>query len=78
MTKPLALTVGALRELLNDVPDETPVVIHADILDGDFVSVLRLESVGTSWSVEGGIQQVTLAAGLGDGETMRKPPLSRF
>ncbi|MGW3304703.1 hypothetical protein [Streptomyces rubiginosohelvolus] len=78
MTKPLALTVGALRELLNDVPDETPVVVHADILDGDFVSVLRLESVGTSWSVEDGIRQVTLAAGLGDGETMRKPPLSRF
>ncbi|MFD3883322.1 hypothetical protein [Streptomyces microflavus] len=78
MTKAFPLTVGALRHLLADVPDETPVVVHADILDGDFVSVLRLESVGTSWSVEGGIQQVILAAGLGDGETMRKPPLSRF
>ncbi|WP_329614348.1 hypothetical protein OG244_15020 [Streptomyces brevispora] len=78
MTKPFPLTVGALREMLADVADETPVVVHAEILDGDFVSVLRLESVGKAWSVEGGVQEVTLTAGLGDGRTMRKPPLSRF
>lgn len=78
MTKPFPLTVGALRELLADAADETPVVVHADTLDGDFVSVLRLESVGRTWTVEDGIQEVTLTAGLGDGRTMRKPPLSRF
>lgn len=77
MTKPNPLTVGDLRELLADAADDTPVVVHADILDGDYVSVLRLESVGRAWTAEG-IQEVTLAAGLGDGQTMRKPPLSRF
>lgn len=78
MTKPLPLTAGALRKLLADVADETPVVIHAEILDGEFVSVLRLESVGRTWSVEDGVQEVTLTAGLGNGKNMRKPPLSRF
>ncbi|WUW26976.1 hypothetical protein OG521_39695 (plasmid) [Streptomyces sp. NBC_01463] len=77
MTKPLPLTVGDLRQLLADATDETPVVVHADILDGDFVSVLRLESVGRAWTAEG-VQEVTLTAGLGEGQTMRKPPLSRF
>lgn len=77
MTKPMPLTVGDLRELLAAAEDETPVVVHAEILDGEFVSVLRLESVGRHWTVEG-VREVTLTAGLGDGQTMRKPPLSRF
>ncbi|MFD8803328.1 hypothetical protein [Streptomyces atroolivaceus] len=78
MTKPLALTAGALRQLIADVDDEAPVVVHAEILDGEFVSVLRLESVGTEWSADSGVQRVVLTAGLGEGETMRKPPLTRF
>ncbi|MCT2544299.1 hypothetical protein [Streptomyces atratus] len=78
MTKPLPLTVGALRELIADVDDAIPVVVHAEILEGEFVSVLRLESVGTDWKTEGGVQRVVLTAGLSEGETMRKPPLSRF
>ncbi|SEB29501.1 hypothetical protein SAMN04490357_0009 [Streptomyces misionensis] len=78
--KPHALTVGMLREMLADpaIEDATPVVIHAEILDGEYVSVLRLESVGTDWGVQDGVRQVVLTAGLGDGETMRKPPLSSF
>ncbi|GAA2964548.1 hypothetical protein [Kitasatospora cinereorecta] len=80
MTKPFPLTMGALREMLErtDIADDTPVVVHAEILDGEFVSVLRLESVGTAWSTENGVQKVVLTAGLGDGKTMRNPPLSRF
>lgn len=78
MTKPIALNVGELRALLADLDDDTPVVVHAEILDGEYVSVLRLESVGTSWSAEVGVHLVTLTAGLGDGKTIPKPPLARF
>ena len=45
---------------------------------GEYVSVLRLESIGTDWKRGDGGPRVVLTAGLSDGETMRKPPLSRF
>ncbi|MFC8010830.1 hypothetical protein [Streptomyces cinereoruber] len=83
MSKPFALTAGALRELLANpaIDDATPVVIQADILEGDFVSVLKLEFVGTDWTAGAGQRQATrvvLGAGLGDGTTIRKPALHRF
>ncbi|MFD6250349.1 hypothetical protein [Streptomyces roseolus] len=91
--EPLVMTVGHLRELLDlhGVADDLPVVIHADVLDGEYVSVLHLESVHVTSTIppgtvreeddrlpagHGHVTQVVLGAGLGDGRYTRKNPLS--
>ncbi|MFE5548339.1 hypothetical protein ACFQ71_31570 [Streptomyces sp. NPDC056534] len=65
-------------------------VIHADVLDGEFVSVLHLESVHFTSAIpqgtlreegatlpagHGHVTQVVLSAGLGDGRYTRKNSL---
>ncbi|MER5740456.1 hypothetical protein ABT117_32985 [Streptomyces sp. NPDC002262] len=86
------MTVGHLRELLelHDAADDLPVVIHADLLDGEFVSVLHLESVRFTSTIpedtvieegarlpagHGHVTQVVLGAGLGEGRYTRKNSL---
>ncbi|MFE9868768.1 hypothetical protein ACFYPZ_40120 [Streptomyces sp. NPDC005506] len=86
------MTVGALREALDlhGVADDLPVVIHAHILDGECVSVLRLESVHfTSTVPEGTVREehdsrpygyghvtrVVLSAGMSEGSYARKDEL---
>ncbi|MFC8795639.1 hypothetical protein [Streptomyces cinereoruber] len=92
--KPFVMTVGHLREVLDrhGVSDDLPVMIHADILDGEFVSVLRLESVHLTSDIlkptvreehdllpagHGHVTQLVLGAGFGNGRYTRKNPLSR-
>ncbi|MGA5499435.1 hypothetical protein ACPCSP_34570 [Streptomyces cinereoruber] len=92
--KPFVMTAGHLREVLDrhDVSDDLPVMIHADILDGEFISVLRLESVHLTSDIpkgtvreehdllpagHGHVTQLVLGAGLGNGWYTRKNPLSR-
>ncbi|WGP14358.1 hypothetical protein [Streptomyces sp. SH5] len=86
------LTVGNLREILDrhGVTDDSPIVIHADILDAEYASILRLESVhiksvpphGTSQEEGSSIPlgyghatSVILSAGLGEEEYVRKDSL---
>ncbi|MFD9053581.1 hypothetical protein [Streptomyces zaomyceticus] len=86
------MTVGALREALalHGADDDLPVVIHADVLDGEFVSVLHLESVHFTSTIpegtvreeghllpagHGHVTQVVLGAGLGDSHYTRKNSL---
>lgn len=90
--EPLVMTVGHLREILDHhgVSDDLPVIIHADILDGEHVSVLRLESVHiTSAPPRGAFREegatipfgygyatsVVFSAGLGNEEYVRKDSL---
>lgn len=87
------MTVGHLREILDrhGVSDDLPIVIHADILNAEYVSVLRLESVhiksapphGTSQEEGSSIPlgygratSIVLSAGLGKEEYVRKDSLS--
>ncbi|MFE1499797.1 hypothetical protein ACFW89_32520, partial [Streptomyces albidoflavus] len=75
---------------LHGADDDLPVVIHADVLGGEFVSVLRLESVHFTSAIPNGtvreegallpaghghVTQVVLGAGLGDGRYVRKNSL---
>ncbi|WP_121833215.1 hypothetical protein [Streptomyces sp. S1] len=86
------MTVGDLRRVLDlhGTADDLPVEVHADVLGGEFVSVLRLESVHFSSNIpegtareegallpagHGHVTRVVLGAGLGSGRYVRKNSL---